>query len=252
MKRRILPGGLVTALRTLSILPVPGREAERFSDSLYWFPITGFLLGVLQAGLGYTGNTFGWPELSSLLVVLGGIALTRGLHADGLADFADGFWGGKTREAALRIMKDPQVGSFGVLALVAVMGMKWVLLLQLLHHDAFNWIVAGTVLSRWVMVPLAVMLPYARTGGGTAASFVEGSKRVHLVLATISMLVLLFSLMGFQPLFSLAAAASALLAGMVTGFASKRKLGGVTGDVLGATSELTEVAVWLAGALILR
>ncbi|WP_041467559.1 adenosylcobinamide-GDP ribazoletransferase [Chlorobium phaeobacteroides] len=247
-----MPRGLVTALRTLSILPVPGRDAERFSDSLYWFPFAGFLLGVLQAALGYTGNTFGWPELSALLVVLGGIALTRGLHADGLADFADGFWGGKTREAALRIMKDPQVGSFGVLALVAVMGMKWVLLLQLLHHDAFNWIVAGIMLSRWIQVPLAVLLPYARKEGGTAASFVEGSKREHLVFATIIMFLLLFSIMGFQPFLALLAGVATLLAGTITGFAANRKLGGVTGDVLGAASELTEVAVWFAGALFFR
>ena len=89
---------LVTAMRTLTVLPVPGRDTDTFSRSLFWFPVVGLLLGLMQAALGYFGHQFAWNELAAALVLLGGIALSRGMHADGLADVADGFWGGRAKE----------------------------------------------------------------------------------------------------------------------------------------------------------
>ncbi len=241
--------GLVTALRTLTVLTVPGKDTDTFSTSLFWFPLVGLLIGILQASLAYFGHLVRWNELSAALVVLGGIALTRGMHADGLADMADGFWGGKSREAVLRIMKDPNVGSFGTIALCAVMLLKWIAILKLVELGAFNIIVAGTLLARFVQVLLASSLPYARSEGGTAQAFVTGAGSLHIMvtsLVTLSFLIFLF----YTDLYALfAVVPAALAAGVMTGLVSHRKIGGVTGDVLGAGNEMTELFVWIAAAI---
>lgn len=242
-------GGLVTALRTLTVFPVPGRDTETFSRSLFWFPVVGLLLGLMQAAIGYFGSHFAWNELSAAIVVLGGIALTRGMHADGLADMADGFWGGRTRESALRIMKDPNVGSFGAIALSGMMLLKWIAIFKLVGLGAFEFIAAGVLLARWVQVLLASALPYARREGGTAQSFVSGAGGLHIMVTSLLTLVFLFPLLHAD-IYAIAAVISAVLAAAAfTGVLSYRKIGGVTGDVLGAGSELTELFVWIVSAL---
>ncbi|MBN1929176.1 MAG: adenosylcobinamide-GDP ribazoletransferase [Chlorobiaceae bacterium] len=242
-------GGLVTALRTLTALPVPGRDAERFSSSFYWFPAVGLVIGGVVALLARAGMAAGWPELGAVLALLGGVTLTRGLHADGLADLADGFFGGRSREAALRIMKDPNVGSFGSLALVGIMLFKFVCLLELARAGAYGMIAAGVVLSRTAQVLLAARMPYARSEGGTATAFVRDAGWPHLFVASISGIALLFVLLGGQVAPSVILVIGALIALLFVGWLSHRKIGGVTGDVLGACSELVEAAVWLVAAL---
>jgi adenosylcobinamide-GDP ribazoletransferase len=244
--------GLVTALRTLTILPVPGRDAERFSDSLYWFPLAGLVIGTLEALLARVGVLAGWYEMAALLALGGGIVLTRGLHADGLADLADGFFGGRNREAALRIMKDPNVGSFGSLALIFVMLFKFVCLLELTRYGAFGTLTAGVLLARMSQVLLASSLPYARAEGGTATAFVEGAGWPHLFVALITAFVLLLYPVGFDWGRALFLMTSALASTLALGLLSRRKIGGVTGDVLGACSELTEAFVWFMAVLSLR
>ncbi|UWX58415.1 adenosylcobinamide-GDP ribazoletransferase [Chlorobaculum sp. MV4-Y] len=244
--------GLVTALRTLTILPVPGREAERYSDSLYWFPLAGLLIGTLETLLARLGVLAGWYEMAAMLALGGGIIFTRGLHADGLADFADGFFGGRNREASLRIMKDPNVGSFGSLALIFVMLFKFVCLLELVRYQAFGTMMAGVLLARMGQVLLASSLPYARAEGGTATAFVEGAGWQHLVVAIASAFVLLLYPTGFGWQRALFLIASAVASTLALGLLSRRKIGGVTGDVLGACSELTEAFVWFAAVLSIR
>lgn len=241
--------GLVTALRTLTVFPVPGKDTKTFSNSLFWFPVVGVLLGFLQAAVGYAGQRFAWNELSAAFMVLGGLAVTRGMHADGLADMADGFWGGKTREAALKIMKDPTIGSFGALALSGIMLLKWIALLKLLEFGAFTVIAAGVLLARWVQVLLASTLPYARSEVGTAHSFVNGAGRAQIVVTSTLTLLFLVSLFHADLFLLAALIPAAMLAGVIIGVLSYRKIGGVTGDVLGAGSEVTEVIVWLTGAM---
>jgi adenosylcobinamide-GDP ribazoletransferase len=240
---------LVTALRTLTVIPVPGRDTETFSRSLYWFPFVGLLLGLMQAALGYLGSRFAWNELSAVFVMLGGIALTRGMHADGLADLADGFWGGRTREAALKIMKDPSVGSFGAIALSGIMLLKWVILLKLVGTGSFEFIAAGVLLARWTQVLLASTLPYARQEGGTAQAFVSGAGVPHIIVTSVLILVFLLTLLHADLSAFVVVISAALSAAALTGVLSYRKIGGVTGDVLGAGSEMTEVFVWTAAAL---
>lgn len=247
--------GLVTALRTLSILPVPGRDAREFSRSLPWFPLVGLLLGVLLCAPAWLGSALGWERLGAALALVAGLVLTRGMHADGLADVADGFWGGRDPESALRIMKDPAVGSFGALALIALLLLKLVVLDRLVSAGAWLPIVSGVLLARLLQVLLAASLPYARQGGGTAGSFVAGAGMRHAALALLASLLLLLPLyLLLQERLALLAAAflGALASGMAVGLLARRKIGGVTGDVLGAASEMAELSAWLAAALLLH
>ena len=244
--------GLVTAIRTLTLLKVPGKEAERFSSSLYWFPIVGLMIGAVQAGLAWAGARAGWVELAALLALGGGIVLSRGLHADGLADMADGFFGGRSKESALRIMKDPSVGSFGAMALIVVTLFKWVCLLELVRYGAFGMIAGGVMLARMAQVMLAARLPYARAEGGTATAFVEGAGTLHLMVAFVTGVLLLLPLVHFDPMRALLLTLSAIVSASATGILSWHKIGGVTGDVLGACSELTEAFVWFVAALSLK
>jgi len=241
--------GLVTAIRTLTVFTVPGKETEHFSRSLFWFPVVGLLLGVLLASLAWLGHFFAWNELTAALVVLGGMALTRGMHADGLADMADGFWGGKSREAALKIMKDPNVGSFGAIALAALLLLKWIAVLKLIEQAAFPVIFSGVVLARLVQVLLASSMPYARSEGGTAQAFVGGAGLPHSVVASTLTLMVLYPLFYQQVTLLFILIVAALLATAMIALLSYRKIGGVTGDVLGAGSEMTELFVWIAGAI---
>ena len=242
-------GALVTAIRTLTVFSVSGKETGTFSNALFWFPCIGFFLGLLEAAFGYSAHFFDWNELSAAIVVLGGIAVTRGLHVDGLADMADGFWGGRTKEARLRIMKDPNVGSFGAVALSGILLLKWIAVVKLVESGSFEVIVAGVLLARWVQVLLASLLPYARSEGGTASSFVKGAGRIHIVVTSIMTLFFLLLLFhtGYYPLAAIIPAA--LVSGVAIGALSYKKIGGVTGDVLGAGSEVTETVVWIVGAL---
>jgi len=242
--------GLVTAVRTLTVLPVPGKDAERFSSALFWFPVVGLFLGLLQAGAGYLAMLSGWPELGASMVLIAGVLLTRGMHADGFADMADGFFGGRDRESRLRIMKDPPVGSFGAIGLILLFLFKSIVLVKLLAFGLYPWIVSGVLLARLVQVALASMLPYARREGGTAAGFVEGAGIQHFVAAFFVALFILLFLMNGEMLPSGIGLSAAIAGAVMMSLLTIKKIGGVTGDVLGASSEFTEVLVWVSGVFL--
>lgn len=240
--------GLVTALRTLTILPVPGRDAESLASSLPFFALVGALIGAFLFGLAAACGHLpdqGWPALGAAAAVVGGILITRALHLDGLADWADGFGGGRDRESTLRIMKDPAVGAFGVIALVSVLLLKWVAVSRLIEHHTALWVVAACAVSRTVQVDLAAWLPYARTEGGKAEAFVKGARTAHLVTALVVALVLVVGIFG--PLGALALGLGGIF-GRAFGLWCRARVGGVTGDLLGAASELTETLILLAAA----
>lgn len=244
--------GLVTALRTLTVFPVPGRDAEKLSSALPWFPMVGALVGgilyTVARGAGAL-SPLAWPEATAVLVVAGGAIITRGLHLDGIADWADGFWGARDKDRVLTIMKDPRVGAFGVVALVTVLLAKWVCVTRLAMAGDLRWIVVATIVSRTMQVGLAVSYPYARAAGGTAGPFVSGARWPHLLSALLIAVALLVAMGRKNPLF-LTALAIAWVMMRLFGAWCRRRVGGITGDLLGAGSELTETAVLLIGAAL--
>jgi len=244
-----MTAGMVTAFRTLTILPLPGRDAEDMAASLPWFPLVGCALGFILYGLSRLLGLVGgdsWPEGVALVLVLGSIVLTRGLHLDGLADWADAFGSMSDRQRTLEIMQDPRVGAFAVVAVVVVLLAKWVALARLAVAGELIWIVAAYIVSRAVLVELACCLPYARPCAGTGAAFVQTARPIHRLWSLLSGLALLLGIYG--PAGGVAVGVGWGLTRLF-GFWCYRRVGGVTGDLLGACSEIVETLVLLLAAL---
>ncbi len=240
LKRGHMLRGLITALRTLTILPVPGNDAKNMASSLPWFPLAGCLLGGILYGIAVVwglciGNS--WPQGAAMVLTGCGILLTKGIHMDGLADWADAFGNLHDKNRTLAIMKDSHIGAFGAIAIVFVLLAKWVSLTRIIACGSLNCIVSAYIVSRTMQVELAASLPYARAEGGIAAPFIRDAKFLHRAVALASALVMLMLLNGLAGLIILAVG---WIACGALGLWAKKRIGGVTGDILGACSEIIE------------
>jgi adenosylcobinamide-GDP ribazoletransferase len=241
--------GLVTAIRTLTIFPVPGKDAEHLSASLPWFPVVGLLLGGMLYGIAVLpGFLFGtvWPEGMAVAIIACSVFITRGMHLDGLADCADGFGSRGDRAKFLAIMKDPHVGVFGVIAIVVTLLIKFAAITPIVAAGSPVVIAAAYIISRTMLAELAVVLPYARAEGGTAGPFVNGARQWHRIVALVSSVIFLCAISGLVAGFIVFAAAWSIT--RLFGWWCKRTVGGVTGDLLGACSEIVETMVLFSGA----
>lgn len=245
--------GLVTALRTLTILPVKGRDAEDFAESLYWFPVAGLLTGMLTylpvAGISFVAGT-GWAEATALFAVFLSVVLTRGLHLDGLSDWADGFWGSSSPDRILAIMKDSATGTFGALSLILVLLGKWVCITRLIEIRGAYALVVACVVSRSMQAVLAASFPYARAEGGTAKAFVSTAGPRHRHFALAGGLALTLTAGAGSPCASAIAFALAWIMAVYMGRWSHARIGGITGDILGAVNEMVETLVLVAFCIL--
>ncbi|MBI5397500.1 MAG: adenosylcobinamide-GDP ribazoletransferase [Verrucomicrobia bacterium] len=246
MSIQTLPRRLALAFQFLTVLRV--RVAGPVTDdelrgSTFFYPLVGAALGgALVAAAWALAHALPSPVVVALGVV-GLAALTGGLHLDGVADVCDGFYAGRTREDALRIMKDPHIGTMGVVGLICVLGLKYIALLNV-PTDRVLWaIVAAPVVGRSVMVVACALGRYAREEG-TGKAYIGQLGRSHALVAVA------FAAAGCAMLreWKVAALAFALSAIWLVLFmrACNRRIGGLTGDTLGALCETTELIVWLA------
>jgi len=239
----MLPG-FVTAVRTLTIFPIPGRESSNYAAALPYFPVVGGMLGVLLWALASANRLLpgaGWSQGVAALMLVVSVISTRALHLDGLADLADGWGGSRDRKRWLEIMKDPGLGAFGGVSLILVLLCKWLAFTRLVTWGGGAWVVLILTISRTMQVKLAVNLPYARSEEGTALPFVRDARGSHRVAALgITMLVAL----PFGPL-GVGALAVAELMTSAYGSWCRKHLGGITGDLLGAANELVETLLLL-------
>lgn len=241
----LLPG-LTTALHTLTSFPAPGKEAKNRAHSLIWFPLVGAFLGfpaILLYWLMETTQSLWQPEITAFIILLFITLATRGLHLDGLADWADGFWGAYTRDRTLEIMKDSNVGTFGAAAIALVMLGKWIGITACLKAGQPQLLIPALVLSRTVQVDLAGSHSYARSTEGTGCDFIKLAK-VRYSMAAI-FLAIVITLLSTTPLITTIALVIALVAGRFFGQWCKRRVNGVTGDLLGAGNELIELLLLL-------
>ena len=239
--------GLVTAFRTLTIFPIPGQDAAKHSDSLPFFPVVGFALGLLLWLVSLIDRLIsgsGWPMGIAALMLMANIISTRALHLDGLADFADALGGGWDKAKRLEIMKDTRLGVFGGVAVIIALLCKWLAFSRLVSVGSTVWLILLLMIARTMQVHLAVRLDYARVEGGTASSFVQGASSYHCAAAYIITLV---AALVFGPL-GLGALAVAAIITWVYGGWCRQNIGGITGDLLGAGDEIIEVALLLLAA----
>jgi cobalamin 5'-phosphate synthase/cobalamin synthase len=188
------------------------------------------------------------PLIAGLLAVALELGLTGALHIDGLADSADGL-GGSDRERSLAIMRDHTLGSYGASALALDLALKAAALGALAETDSFGAVVAALALSRLAPLPLAWLLPYARTGEGSGRLLAGRLGPVPVLAGTALALLVAGATVGTAALALFACVA--LVTAAIAAF-SRRRLGGVTGDVMGAAVELSAtvalvVAVGLSG-----
>ena len=239
------------AIGFLTILPVAPRDGDGLAHARAWFPLVGLGLGALLAGLDLLLN--GWlflPQgafvgltpnylLESALLVGLLAALTRGLHLDGFMDSCDALFGGHTQARRLEIMRDPHVGAFAVIGVVCLLLIKCVAVASLVQTLRLPVLLLFPCLSRWAMLLVMELYPYARRAGlGTA--LLRSGGRHQLLFGFICALLASLLIAGVMGLLLLLAAS---LVAWLSGAWAARQLGGLTGDVYGAVNEIVETAV---------
>lgn len=261
------------ALKFLTIIPIDKEDRikpDRPGYVVYWFPVVGLCIGVFLSITYLPLYLFFPPLVADALIILVYIAITGALHLDGLADTCDGIWGGWNREKRLEIMKDSRIGGFGAIGLISLLGLKYVSLLSTGDILVTNTSLFGIsvkyvscyvlpvlvnkcvvlmvmpVVGRWAQVCAAGLSSYARSGLGTGSFIAGNTTRKQVIFVTLFPVCLFwffYSLSGFV----IFAIISIFTLGWI--WYIKRKIGGMTGDTLGATNEISEL-VFLLGLIV--
>lgn len=237
---------LRAALSLLTRLPLPAPAEFPSPPAVWAWPLVGLVVGGLATLAGLAAGALGLPPaLAAVTVLAVGCITTGALHEDGLADTADGLWGGWDKDRRLAIMKDSHIGSYGVMALLLVTLARWSAVAALLAAGDWPALIAAAALSRAPMGVLMAALPNAR-GAGLSQSVGRPTK-AQAGLSVLLAAGLALGLTGSATLVML------LVAGVVTLVLARialTKIGGQTGDILGASQQLAELAA-LATAVAL-
>ncbi len=226
----------------MTTLPVRLPDDWSAGDSgraAVWYPLVGLVVGALT-WLAWRSASLVFPPLVTGIIALAvWVALTGGLHLNGLADCCDGLFASAAPERRLEIMKDPHVGAFGVIGLILVLLLKAAALASLTSAASFAILLAAS-LARWCILP-AGLFPLARSSG-MGVDFASGFRRAFILWGAIIPLAVAI-LLGWRGVLSALAGISA--AALILWFA-KSRIGGVTGDVFGMSVEVVELVVLLA------
>jgi adenosylcobinamide-GDP ribazoletransferase len=237
------------AVQFLTRIPISGlpREPQALARAAKFFPVVGLGIGLVAVGLQRALATRVPPQVLALVLLIYLVLVTGALHEDGLADAADGFGGGWTKDKILLIMRDSRIGSFGAAAVTLSLLSRFVLISNTSPARLPGFLVASSVLGRWTALPLGFWLPYAREDHGLGGSVAGRMPLSSLLWGTgFAALCVAAALHGGSVLPWLIA----LLITVVSGFYFKRHIQGVTGDCFGATTQITEVAIYFYGVLL--
>jgi cobalamin 5'-phosphate synthase/cobalamin synthase len=257
---------LAAAVMFLTRIPVPGHHPDapmNLGRATVYFPVVGLGIGALQWGVAHgvtwiaervavcSGRHYAFPSiLLALLVVALGVAVTGALHLDGVADMADGFGGGRTREDVLRIMRDHAIGTYGAIALILVLAVKAASIYLLIEQKmTFPYLLAAPLLARWAIVPMAFLLPYARAGEGGLGTLMEGTGLTHVLVSTVIAFGITLWIGGWRGGVCILAC---VLVSLWNARTSRRRIQGMTGDTLGANTEICEALVLAAGCILIQ
>ena len=268
-------GALATAVRFLTRLPAPASRVVGLHEATGWFPFVGLLVGGLAAGVFWGGEALLGSGPAAVLAVAAAVVVTGAFHEDGLADTADGLWGGWDAARRLEIMRDSRVGTYGAAALVLTLGLRVALLAVLGPADALRALLMGHVLGRATTLPLVRWWPSARTDGATAGlaagrpapggaahrPAAEGRESVAAARAPVAepptpaawgIAGITVAAVGGAALgvWAVPVLAAGLAAAVGLARTAHRRVGGITGDVLGAANQLAHL-VAMAGVVAL-
>ncbi|WP_254063897.1 adenosylcobinamide-GDP ribazoletransferase [Granulicella sp. S190] len=240
---------LIVAIQFLTRIPMPAIsfEADSLSRAVKFFPLVGLIVGAGAVLLQQLLTAHLARPLIAVAVLTYFVLITGCLHEDGLADTADGFGGGWTKDRILAILHDSRIGSYGATALVLSLLARYLLLGSLPVQHFAAYVLSAHVLCRWSSLPLSYFLPAARDHGGQGARIARLVSLPSLLFGSIfsvGFVVFVLRRSSVVPLLV------ALLVVVLSGWFYYRKIGGITGDCFGATNQLTEIAVYCCGVWI--
>jgi adenosylcobinamide-GDP ribazoletransferase len=240
---------LVAAFRFLTRIPLPGPEtrAEDISRAVGWFPLVGACVGAATAGSFVLALKL-WPAaVAAVLAIAFGLLLTGGFHEDGATDATDGLGGGWTRERVLEIMKDSRIGAYGAMALWCLLALRWASLVAF-ERKALLALPLAMALGRWSIAFLLRLLP--PIGQGLAKEVHKGLGWGAYLAASLFAGAFALAARHLGLPHVLQAVAASAVAALLWALYLRRRLGGHSGDLLGAGNQLVEAAALLA--LMLR
>lgn len=237
---------IVAALMVLTRFPVPWKilsdQPPDITKSLWAYPLVGFLVSAIGGAVYLAATLLLLPPWVAVLLALMFLILTTGaLHEDGLADMADGFGGGRDPEHKLDIMRDSRIGTYGSLALLISMGLRLSALAAVTSGGVIVALLVSGTLSRMMIVISLRLFPPARKDGLAAQTGKPTAGRLGLAVL-ISALVT-FALLPWAT--GLIVITLALLATLFIGWLSLKQVGGITGDILGAVQQTSEIIILL-------
>jgi len=264
----------VVAVQFLTRLPVPalpGYQAQWLSSSARYFPVVGVLVGMVNVVVWWLAARVFTPAVSVGVMLAMSLLVTGAFHEDGFADACDGFGGGYTRERVLDIMKDSRIGAYGAIGIVMMLGLKWSTLTAMPAACLPLMVVSAHMVSRWCATALIWRLPYVRVEADAKAKpFAHGqggadwllSGALGAVAVCAFALCAVAALGGPLPVHDAlagalpfrACAAAVLTAAVITLLAGayiRQRIGGYTGDCLGAVQQLSELGFLMTGVAVL-
>jgi adenosylcobinamide-GDP ribazoletransferase len=237
-------GKLAHALGFFTRLTLPDpvwRHAApwRLDQCARWFPACGLLIGIVPALVWLVATQWLPPVLAAGLAVAAAIVLTGALHEDGLGDTADGLFGAHSRERALEIMRDSAIGTYGAAALIFSIGLRWAALASLAPSAGAAALVIAHIAARGSIAVALNLSPYARKNGtGALVSHGISGAELARTLAIAGLLALLFGSWA-----GLLAAIAGVAAAALLHMRISKRLGGYTGDTLGAMEQVCEIVI---------
>ena len=253
----------VIAMQFLTRLPMPevqGYRAQWLSQSARYFPLVGVVVGSVTVMLWWLTSLV-LPITVSVGVMLAvSLLLTGAFHEDGFADACDGFGGGTGADQVLEIMKDSRIGAYGAMGIFVMLGLKWTALAALPRAAVPLMVVSAHMVSRWCATALIWRLPYVRVQSDAKAKPFAGSlgggvwltSGVIGALPLVGAVLLAPTLLGGSTLRGLGAGVIAAGATALLGAAyCRQRIGGYTGDCLGAVQQLAELDFLLVGLAVL-
>jgi adenosylcobinamide-GDP ribazoletransferase len=229
------------AVQFLTIIPVRVKKTtpRKLAKSVIFYPIVGLLIGTLLVAAYSTMQAIDIsPTGQSIILTVILAVITGGMHLDGMADTADGLMSGKSRDEMLKIMKDPHIGAMGVIAIACVLLLKIALLSNLHTGNIAAGLLLMCVIGRLTPVLLMYAFTYARKDGKSQV-FMQGMNNRTCGIAAALAVFLCFCVYGLKGFLILT-----LVSGSILLIVNRinRRLGGITGDVLGASIEISEIA----------
>lgn len=240
----------ITFFTRIPIWRIIDIPVENYSKIICFWPLTGWITGAITAFVWLAFSMLFPPVLAIILAFVVRILLTGGFHEDGLGDFFDGFGGGKTKADILRIMKDSNVGSYALIGMILYYLLLVNTLISIPKETVFMVIFVADPLSKLLTAVMMNFLPYARTESESKSKTLYDKLNVGRILfASLCGLLPVFVLLNYRMWFSIIFPFGIVL---FMYFYVKKRIGGYTGDICGATALLCELGVYLAVCLISR